>query len=202
MELHVYMHGESDKALVAINAALSHILERINIMSNELEQLRAAVASNRTVTGSAIALLQGIKAKLDAAIASNDPRALAELSQALAADDQALAAAITANTPGAPTGGTGGAAEATTTTLTSSANPVMIGMAFALKAKVTGKSPTGSVNFMSGADVVGFGSVGANGEAELSITFAQPGSHSMTAEYSGDAANAASTSQALNLVSQ
>ena len=68
-------------------------------MAGELEVLKEAVASNTTVIGSAIVLLQGLKQKLDEAIASGDPAALQALSDELGAQDQALADAIKANTP-------------------------------------------------------------------------------------------------------
>ena len=66
-------------------------------MSGELDDLVAKVAANTTVIGSAIVLLQTLKAKLDAA--GTDPAALAALSAELGAKDQALADAIVANTP-------------------------------------------------------------------------------------------------------
>lgn len=64
-----------------------------------LADLRAKVAANTTVVASAITLIQGIKQKLDAAIAQNDPVALQALSDELDNSDQTLAAAILANTP-------------------------------------------------------------------------------------------------------
>jgi hypothetical protein len=70
----------------------------IRIM-NELDQLKAEVAATRTVEESAIALLKGLKAKLDAAIASGDPKALTELSDSLGSERAALASAVTENTP-------------------------------------------------------------------------------------------------------
>ena len=71
-------------------------------MAGELEQLKAAVVANTTVTESAITLLVGIKTKLDEAIATNDPAALAALSAELGGENQRLADAIVANTPAAP----------------------------------------------------------------------------------------------------
>jgi hypothetical protein len=50
-----------------------------------------------------VALLNGIKAALDAAIAANDPAALKALSDSLSVNTDALAAAVTANTPTPPT---------------------------------------------------------------------------------------------------
>lgn len=72
-------------------------------MANELDNLTAEVAETKTVMGSAVTLLQGLKTKLDAAI--GNPAALAALSAELDTSTNALAAAIAANTPaeGEPT---------------------------------------------------------------------------------------------------
>jgi len=70
-------------------------------MSAELDTLTAEVAHNTDVEQAAVALLQGLKAQLDAA--GTDPVALKALSDQLGANDAALAAAIVANTPAAPT---------------------------------------------------------------------------------------------------
>ena len=68
-----------------------------------LDDLKAAVARNTDTTQSAITALVGIKKALDDIIAAgnNDP-ALAALSASITSDDDALAAAIVANTPAAP----------------------------------------------------------------------------------------------------
>lgn len=74
-------------------------------MAGELDALTAAVANNGTVIDSAMVLIQGLKTKLDEAIAANaagNPAALQALSDALGAQDAKLAAAIPANTPAAP----------------------------------------------------------------------------------------------------
>ena len=63
----------------------------------DLSELSAQVAANNDVIQSAIALIQGIKAKLDAA--GTDPAALKALSDSLASQDRELADAIVANTP-------------------------------------------------------------------------------------------------------
>lgn len=65
----------------------------------DLSQLQAEVANNTSVEASAVALLGGLKAALDAA--GTDPVALAAIRQQLADNDGALAAAVTANTPAA-----------------------------------------------------------------------------------------------------
>jgi len=65
-----------------------------------LDDLTAQVAANTTVIDSAIVLLEGLKAALDAA--GTDPVKLKALSDSLAAEDSKLAAAVAANTPAAP----------------------------------------------------------------------------------------------------
>lgn len=67
-----------------------------------LEQLQADVTAEDTVIGSAITLLNGLYAQLQAA--GTDPVALAALSTDIQAKTQALAAAVTANTPAATAG--------------------------------------------------------------------------------------------------
>lgn len=64
-----------------------------------LDDLTAAVAAEDTVVDSAITLLQGLKAALDAAIASNNPAALTALSNSIGAKTKALSDAVVANTP-------------------------------------------------------------------------------------------------------
>jgi hypothetical protein len=68
-----------------------------------LTDLQAQVAANTTVTDSAVTLIQGLKASLDAAIASGDPAALTALSAQLGTETQKLADAVSANTPVDPT---------------------------------------------------------------------------------------------------
>lgn len=65
-----------------------------------LDDLTAQVAANKTITASALALINGIAARITAA--GTDPAALAALTASLKDDDDALAAAVTANTPAAP----------------------------------------------------------------------------------------------------
>lgn len=63
----------------------------------DLTDLQAQVASNTTVIQSAIVLINGIAARIDAA--GVDPVALKALSDSLKASDDALSAAVAANTP-------------------------------------------------------------------------------------------------------
>lgn len=87
------------RTLQAVLTLASRIDGRTKAMAGELDDLKAKVAANTTVIGSAITLLQELKAKLDAA--GTDPVALKALSDELGAQDQALAAAVAANTPAA-----------------------------------------------------------------------------------------------------
>ena len=80
---------------------LLFIIFKIYKMGQELDDLKAAVAKVTEVDQSAVTLLNGLKAKLDAAIASGDPAALTALSSELGSDTQGLADAVTANTPSA-----------------------------------------------------------------------------------------------------
>ena len=66
-----------------------------------IDDLTTEVANNTTVEKSALALIQGFAAQL--AAAGTDPAKLQALRDTLAANDAELAAAVTANTPAAPT---------------------------------------------------------------------------------------------------
>jgi len=70
-------------------------------MSAQLDALTAAVAANTTVTGSAVELLNGLHAKIVELLAQEviDPVAVQALADDLSAQTQALAAAVTKNTP-------------------------------------------------------------------------------------------------------
>ena len=80
---------------------LLHLVEK-HIMA-ALDDLKREVAETKTISASAIALIEGLKAKLDEAIATGDPAALQALSDELDTQGNALAAAVTANTPASPT---------------------------------------------------------------------------------------------------
>jgi uncharacterized MnhB-related membrane protein len=103
MRIDIYHHYDE---LSWITLQLEEILNLLELiqrkeehMAGELDLLKTAVANNTTVIGSAIVLIQGLKEKLDAAIASGDPAALTALSDELGAQDKALADAVVANTP-------------------------------------------------------------------------------------------------------
>jgi predicted transcriptional regulator len=90
--------GKLDRLERKINLLLA--LEKS--MGAELDNLRNEVTENASVIGSAIALLNNISQMLKDAIAANDPAALNELAASLDRNSNDLAAAVAANTPGAP----------------------------------------------------------------------------------------------------
>jgi hypothetical protein len=102
IHVHIHHHGPS-KGNEEVMELLIDNNKKLVKMANELETLQAEVSETKTVMGSAVTLLQGLKAKLDEAI--GNPAALAALSAELDTNTNALAAAITANTPseGEPT---------------------------------------------------------------------------------------------------
>ncbi len=94
----------SSKKLDVIINMLKAAQTREEALMAALDELVAKVAANGDAVNSAVVLLQDVKAKLDEAIAANDPAKLQELSDALGAQTQKLADAIVANTPAAPEG--------------------------------------------------------------------------------------------------
>ena len=76
------------------------IIGGITKMTAELDALTAEVAAETAVETSAIALIQGLAAKITAA--GTDPIALAALTAQMTTSSAALAAAVAANTPAAP----------------------------------------------------------------------------------------------------
>jgi hypothetical protein len=104
LDVHVYLHLDSglsaDPKLDAILAQLALILNQESTMSAELDSLTAQVKANTDVEASALALINGIAARITAA--GTDPAALAALTASLKSSDDDLAAAVLANTPAAP----------------------------------------------------------------------------------------------------
>jgi predicted RNA-binding Zn ribbon-like protein len=90
------------KNLVDRTAALEHQV-RVHTMAvaEALEALRAEVERNTSVDSSAIALIEGIAAKLDELSQREtvNPADLVALSDALRASSDSLAGAVTVNTP-------------------------------------------------------------------------------------------------------
>ena len=94
---------ERIERILAISYHLEEKIMNANVtQAQAIAALQAEVASNTTVEQSAIALLQGLNAQLQAALAAQDWGQVKSLSDQLTANDAALAAAISQNTPGAP----------------------------------------------------------------------------------------------------
>lgn len=79
---------------------LSLIIKNQELLMSAIDDLTAQVAANKTVVDSALVLIQGIAARITAA--GTDPAALAALTDSLKSEDDALAAAVAANTPAPP----------------------------------------------------------------------------------------------------
>ena len=86
---------------------------------------------------------------------------------------------------------------ASSTSLVSAPNPSAPGQSVIFTATVTGASPTGTVQFKDGASNLGSPVTLAGGVASFPTSSLTSGSHSITAVYSGDGNNTASTSAAL-----
>jgi uncharacterized protein YoxC len=101
MHITVTFHDpETARRLDQIETALLSIGR--NIMAT-LKDIQDDVTAEKTVIDSAVALLAGLSQQLKDAIAANDPAALQAIVDGLDANKAELAAAVTANTPAAPT---------------------------------------------------------------------------------------------------
>lgn len=99
MDIHIYHHVDttSNQKLDLIISLLKEALKKEEIIMKELDDLTAQVAANESVEASAILLIQGIAARIEAA--GVDPAKLADLSSSLKTSADALSAAVVANTP-------------------------------------------------------------------------------------------------------
>lgn len=106
MRIDIYHHivcPESTAKLDAILTIVTNLQRSIIPMTAALDRIRQEVAESRAVTQSAITMISGLAAQI--LELKDDPVALEALAADLDAQQQALAAAITANTPAAPGGG-------------------------------------------------------------------------------------------------
>jgi Bacterial Ig-like domain (group 3) len=87
----------------------------------------------------------------------------------------------------------------TTTTLTSSLNPSAYGQQVMFTATVgPSAGASGTVTFMDGGSTIGTSALNASGVATLSISSLAVGTHSITAQYSGDGTHSSSASSPLS----
>lgn len=92
---------------------------------------------------------------------------------------------------------------ATSTTLALSANPVLVGQNVVFTVMVVGTgSVSGTVTIKDGTTVVTSSNVSGTGSATLNAVFSTAGPRSLTASYSGNPGNAASTSSVTALAVQ
>ena len=89
----------SGEQLDRIERKLDRIEQLVRKIMAAIDDLVADVTAENTVIDSAMALIQGLKASLDAA--GVDPAKLAQLKTDIEAKSAALAAAVAANTPAA-----------------------------------------------------------------------------------------------------
>lgn len=100
MRVDVYIHlTQDDDKLDRILTLLTQVKTKEEHMSQQLDDLTTEVQNATTVEQSAITLIQGLAAQLQAA--GTDPVKLQALHDQLVQSDQALAAAVAANTPAA-----------------------------------------------------------------------------------------------------
>ncbi len=102
MRIDLFIHSQPDPRLDLILEGVDRLTQGAKTMSQELDALKAEVAKNTQVEAGAVALIQGLASKLDAA--KSDPAAIAALSAELRSSASALAAAVAANTDSASGG--------------------------------------------------------------------------------------------------
>ncbi len=99
-------HECVDSQIIRNQQAILKLLTNLSTQGTKLmatmAELAAAVHANTPVIEELLALIKDIKAKLDAAIAANDPAALQALSDELAAEDAKAQAVIDANKAASP----------------------------------------------------------------------------------------------------
>lgn len=97
IEIHIYDHSDpaTERKLDQILCALKQDEKRDIAMTKQLDDLKAAVREDTTVTAGVIELINRLNAERD------DPEALAALVSEISANNAAVAAAIVANTKAA-----------------------------------------------------------------------------------------------------
>jgi hypothetical protein len=135
-------------------------------------------------------------------IATLSTSALAAGTYSLTAQYVGNASSLASNSSAVSVTVTPSSAQSTTTSLVAAPNPVVAGQALALNATVTGSSgttPSGTVNFLNGAKVLGTATLNSSGIATLSTSALAAGTYSLTAQYVGNASSLASNSSAVSV---
>jgi tRNA U34 5-carboxymethylaminomethyl modifying enzyme MnmG/GidA len=89
-----------DKRLVALGNQLGLVQQQEGKIMAQLDDITSAVEEETTVNSSAITLLTQLAQSIESL--KNDPAALSALATQIRSNSSALAAAVTANTPAAP----------------------------------------------------------------------------------------------------
>ena len=104
MRIDLYIHqdasGDSQK-LDTVITMLQTVIQKENQMAATIDDVIAAAAAEKAVDDSVVALLNQLTQLLQAAIATNDPAKVQAALDAINANKQELADAVTANTPAA-----------------------------------------------------------------------------------------------------
>jgi hypothetical protein len=108
LRVDVYHHFPGDDRVTAtlgrIDAKLDAIRGELEKMSPQLQAMTTEVTRATTVAASAVALIRNLAAQMIAA--KDDPVAIQALADSLKTSDDAIAAAVSANTPAAANAGT------------------------------------------------------------------------------------------------
>lgn len=109
VQVHHYLHLDVGR-LASIEASLATLITQgkaiMSQITDAFDALNVKVGALETTEASAVALLQGLKSALDAALALGDPATIVAAVQAVSdkigTDTQTLADAVAANTPATP----------------------------------------------------------------------------------------------------
>lgn len=103
IEVHHYHHFDdtSDAKLDAILKVVKNILGKEVEQMATISDVQAKVTAEKTVVDSAVTLLGNLSQMLKDALAANDPAAVQAVIDAIDANTNELANAVTANTPAA-----------------------------------------------------------------------------------------------------
>ena len=107
--LHPFGYLCRNSSLARILAGMTRLEKRMSGLEDQIAALTSQVKANTDVENSALVLIQGFSARLDAAVAAATAagatpaqlQELADLGASIKASDDALAAAVAANTPAA-----------------------------------------------------------------------------------------------------
>ncbi len=95
--------GALQTAITSIQAGINKLLTQEQKQMSALDDLTAAVQQTQNLEQSAVTLIQGLAKQITDAVANNDSAALTALASQLNSSAAELGAALTANTPAAPT---------------------------------------------------------------------------------------------------